>query len=124
MVLKKMVVVFLVVFVICLLSIPTFAQSKKELMEELSKARQNFIAERDRLHDQNRVLRINWHNERAQLYQQLEQNPKDKQIQEKLNEGAKKFLSDKDEIYKKLENLRKDWLKTRKELGEKIKTAS
>ncbi|MCM8819696.1 MAG: hypothetical protein NC925_02760 [Candidatus Omnitrophica bacterium] len=114
---------FLVIFVICLLSISVFAQTRKEIMEQLNQARKNFIAERDKLHDQNRILRINWHSERAQLYQQLKQNPNNKQIQDKLNEGVKKFLADKDEIYRKLEKLRKDWLKTRKELKERIRAS-
>lgn len=101
----------------------TFAQSKRALMDELSQARKNFTAERDRLHDQDRVLRIAWHEERNQVYKQLKENPGDTSLKERLNEGAKKFLADKREIYNKLEALRQDWLKQRADLGARIKGA-
>ena len=106
------------------LSVPVFAQSKKEYQEQLSQARKTFIAERDKLHDQDRILRVNWHNERADLYKQLKANPGDKALQEKINEGAKKFLRDKNDVWLGLKTLWRDWLKTREELGEKIKSAS
>ncbi len=103
------------------LALSGFAQSRKEYMEELNKARKEFMAQRDSLHDQNRILRINWHKERAALYAQLKNQPGDRAIQEKINAGAKKFLADKKEVYRQL---RKDWLKTRQELKEKTPKAS
>jgi hypothetical protein len=109
--------------------IPSFADSgavpteRKELMKELSQARKDFITERDKLHDQDRLLRIAWHNERLSLYEQTRQNPKDKAIKERINAGAKKFFEDKKNVYSQLEQLRTRWLVTRKELGEKIKQA-
>ncbi|MFA6281025.1 MAG: hypothetical protein WCY05_00800 [Candidatus Omnitrophota bacterium] len=97
------------------------SESRKALMGQLSQARVDFMASRDKLHDQDRLLRIAWHNERETLYMQAKENPKDKSIKEKLNEGAKKFFVDKKSIYAQLEQLRKDWLKTRDDLGQQIK---
>jgi len=118
---KKIFCVFGLVF---LLTLNSYAQSKVEYMNELSQARKNFILERDKLHDQDRMLRLNWHKEREALYEKLKENPSDQSIKDKLNEGAKKFLADKKEIYRKLEELRKNWLRQRKELGNKIRTAN
>jgi len=118
---KKIFCVFGLVF---FLTLNSYAQSKVEYMNELSQARKNFILERDKLHDQDRILRLNWHKEREALYKKLKENPSDQSIKDKLNEGAKKFLADKKEIYRKLEELRKNWLRQRKELGNKIRTAN
>lgn len=97
------------------------SESKKALMGQLSQARMDFMASRDKLHDQDRLLRIAWHNEREALYMQAKESPKDKSIKAKINEGAKKFFADKADVYAQLEQLRKDWLKIRKDLGEQIK---
>jgi hypothetical protein len=99
------------------------SESKKALMGQLSQARMDFMASRDKLHDQDRLLRIAWHNEREALYMQAKENPKDKSIKAKINDGAKKFFADKAEVYAQLEQLRKDWLKIRKDLGGQIKNA-
>lgn len=120
---KKLVSSFLIAVFALSLGIPLFAQTKQEVRDELSKARQTYIADRDKLHDQDRLLRIQWHQERAELYKQLKANPGDKAIQEKLNEGPKKFLADKKDVYGKLDQLHHDWMKTRADLGEKIKSA-
>ena len=121
---KGLVGFMVVALLIFSLSVPVFAQSKKEYQEQLSQARKNFIAERDKLHDQDRILRVNWHNERADLYKQLKANPGDKALQEKINEGAKKFLRDKNDVWLGLKTLWRDWLNNQAELGEKIKSAS
>lgn len=97
--------------------------ARKELEGQLSQARTDFTAERDRLHDQIRVMRVAWHNERAELYAQAKQNPKDKSIKAALNEGAQKYYADRKAVYNQLVELRADWLNTRKDLGYKIKHA-
>ncbi len=123
---KKFIAMLIVGLTVFSFSVSSYAGSgvsegKKALMEQLSQARKNFIASRDKLHDQDRLLRIAWHNEREALYKQARENPKDKSIKTKLDEGAKKFLTDKRDIYTQLAQLRKDWLKTRKDLGTQIK---
>jgi|GEM_PF-1610569 hypothetical protein len=95
--------------------------NKKELQAQLSQARKDFTAERDRLHDQIRVMRVAWHKERTALYTQAKQNPKDKSIKASLNKGAKKYFADRKDVYNQLVELRSNWLKTRKDLGLKIK---
>jgi len=120
--LKRVLCLLAVGVLLCSLSIPAFCADKKEAMERLSQAKKDFIVQRDQLHDQDRILRIAWHKERANLYAQLKENPKDKTIMEQLNAGANKFLADKKEIYQKLEQLRKEWLQTRKDLGASIKS--
>ena len=102
---------------------PCFSQTKKEYEQQLTKALQDFLVQRDKLHEQDRILRIAWHKEREELYKEIKANPKDKALKQKLNDGAKKFLADKKDIYSQLEQLRKDWLKIRRELGAKIKNA-
>lgn len=97
--------------------------TKKELEGQLTQARKDFTSERDKLHDQIRVMRIAWHKERAALYTQAKQNPKDKAIKAALNEGAKKYFADRKIVYNQLVELRNNWLKTRKDLGYKIKHA-
>lgn len=123
---------FCILLVVCVLvfsfAVCSFAQEKRnlsrqQLTEQLNRARKDFIAQRDQLHDQTRVLRAAWHDERDVLYAQVKKNPKDKNIHEALNAGAKKFHSDRKEVYKKLVELRKNWLTERKELGRKIKQA-
>jgi len=95
--------------------------AKKELEAQLNQARKDFTLERDKLHDQIRVMRIAWHNERAALYAQAKQNPKDKAIKAALNDGAKKYFVDRKNVYNQLVELRKNWLDARKDLGSKIK---
>jgi len=95
--------------------------ARKVLEGQLTQARKDFTAERDSLHDQIRLMRIAWHNERAALYAQAKQNPKDKAIKAALNEGAKKYFADRKNVYNQLVELRKNWLNTRKDLGYKIK---
>jgi hypothetical protein len=120
---KKLVFSVLIAAFALSLSIPLFAETKQELRDQLTKARHEFFVERDSLHDQNRVLRVQWHKERAELYKQLQANPGDKAIQEKLNEGPKKFYVDRIAVDKKLEELRLNWLNKKAELGAKIKSA-
>jgi len=120
---------FLIVFLISVLlfsfGASVFAESsspaKKELQAQLTQARKDFTLERDKLHDQIRVMRIAWHDERDTLYTQAKQNPKDKAIKAALNEGAKKYFSDRKDVYNQLVELRKNWLNARKDLGYKIK---
>lgn len=95
--------------------------AKRELEAQLSQARKDFTLERDKLHDQIRVMRIAWHNERAGLYTQAKQSPKDKAIKSSLNAGAKRYFADRKNIYNQLVELRANWLNTRKDLGYKIK---
>lgn len=104
-------------------TVPSFSETKKDYQAQLTKARKDFMGQRDKLHDQDRLLRIAWHQERDVLYKQIKASPKDKALKEKLNEGAKKFFADKKSIYSQLEQLHRDWLKIRKELGVKIKNA-
>lgn len=118
---SKFIGVILIMALIFSFSIPSFSVTKKEYMGQLSQARKDFISQRDKLHDQNRLLRIAWHSERELLYGQATASPKDKAIKGQLNEGAKKFLADKKAIYRQLKQLRKDWLNARKDLGAKIK---
>lgn len=99
----------------------TASAAKKELQGQLNQARKDFTVERDKLHDQIRVMRVAWHNERAALYTQAKQNPKDKAIKAALNDGAKKYYSDRKNVYNQLVELRSSWLQTRKDLGNKIK---
>lgn len=121
---KKLVGLMVVALLIASFCVPAFAESKKEYCDQLSAARSTFISERDKLHDQDRALRVSWHNERTELYKQLKANPGDRAIQGQINDGAKKFFADKKDVYQKLEQQRKDWLQTKKELGNKIKSAS
>jgi hypothetical protein len=95
--------------------------AKRNLEGQLTQARKDFTAERDRLHDQIRVMRIAWHKERTALYAQAKQNPKDKAIKAALNNGAKKYFADRKNVYNQLVELRSNWLNTRKDLGYKIK---
>ncbi|MDP2924607.1 MAG: hypothetical protein Q8O30_12980 [Candidatus Omnitrophota bacterium] len=118
---SKFIGVILVMALIFSFSIPSFSETKKEYMGQLSQARKDFISQRDKLHDQDRLLRIAWHSERELLYGQAKASPKDKAIKEQLNEGAKKFFANKKAIYRRLEQLRKNWLSARKDLGAKIK---
>ncbi|MEI8350320.1 MAG: hypothetical protein WCI77_09235 [Candidatus Omnitrophota bacterium] len=120
--LKRVLCVLVTGVLVCSFSMPVFCEGKKEAMEQLSQAKKDFITQRDKLHDQDRTLRIAWHKERADLYAQLKASPKDKALMEQLNAGAKKFLADKKEVYQKLEQLRKAWLQTRKDLGASIKS--
>ncbi len=99
----------------------TGSAARKELESQLTQARKDFTAERDRLHDQIRVMRVAWHNERAELYAQAKQNPKDKAIKAALNDGAQRYYVDRKNIYNQLVELRANWLNTRKDLGAKIK---
>jgi len=125
---KKFIAMLIVGFTVFSFVVSSYAggavsEGKKALMGQLSQERKDFTASRDKLHDQDRLLRIAWHNERDTLYMQAKENPKDKSIKEKLNVGAKKFLTDKKSVYEQLEQLRKNWLKTRKDLGEQIRNA-
>ena len=93
----KLLVAILVGFVLVFsCTLPSFAASKKDLMRQLSQARVDFMNERDRLHDQNRILRIEWHQKRKELYRQLKQDPDDKAAMAELNRGAEKFHDDKE----------------------------
>ena len=93
------------------------ASGKQELMSQLDKLREDFIAQRDALHDQNRILRIQWHKERAALYQELKKSGADKKaLQKKINDGFQNFYANKKEIYNKLAQLRKDWLNKRAQI--------
>ncbi|MFA5271686.1 MAG: hypothetical protein WC412_05025 [Candidatus Omnitrophota bacterium] len=123
---KKFIAMLIVGFTVFSFVVSSYAggavsESKKVLMGQLSQARVDFMTSRDKLHDQDRLLRIAWHNERDTLYMQAKENPKDKSIKEKLNDGAKKFFADKADIYAQLEQLREDWLKVRKDLSGQIK---
>jgi hypothetical protein len=121
--LKRFVGLGIVGILLFSLTSPVFSATKQELRDQLSQARKDFIAQRDDLHDQDRVLRVAWHKERAELYQQAKENPSDATIRAKITEGARKFFADKKAVYEQLEQLRKDWLETRRELGEAIKRA-
>jgi hypothetical protein len=123
MIFNKIVRGILVIAVFLSFSLPSFCETKKEYMEQLSQAREDFIAERDKLHDQDRLLRIAWHSERDTLYQQLKVSPEDKSLQEKLNEGAKKFFADKKAVHSQLKQLRHNWNRIKKDLGQKIKNS-
>jgi len=123
MIFNRTVRVILIIAVFLSFSLPSFCETKKEYMEQLSQAREDFIAQRDKLHDQDRLLRIAWHAERDALYQQLKASPKDKALQEKLNEGPKKFFADKKAIHSQLKQLRHNWNRTKKDLGQKIKNS-
>ncbi|MCK9615651.1 MAG: hypothetical protein M0R48_09115 [Candidatus Omnitrophica bacterium] len=122
---------FLVIFLISvfLFSSGTYvfagnvSPAKRGLEGQLTQARKDFTLKRDKLHDQIRVMRIAWHNERAALYAQAKQSPKDKTIKAALNEGAKKYFADRKDVYNQLVELRKNWLNARKDLGRKIKQA-
>jgi hypothetical protein len=120
---KKVVMLFFIGILFFSFLIPCYPETKKEYQEQLTKSRKDFIAQRDKLHDQNRVLRIAWHKERERLYKEIKANPKDKTLKQKLNAGASKFFADKKSIYSQLEQLRKDWFKIRRDLGAKIKNA-
>jgi len=95
--------------------------ARKDLEGQLSQARKDFTLERDKLHDQIRLMRIAWHKERTALYAQAKHNPKDKAVKAALNEGAEKYFADRKNVYNQLVELRNNWLNTRKDLGYKIK---
>ncbi len=114
--------VFLFSFGVCVVA-ENASLAKKELQAQLTQARKDFTLERDKLHDQIRVMRIAWHKERETLYAQAKQNPKDKAVKAALNGGAKKYFSDRKDVYNQLVELRKNWLDARKDLGSKIKHA-
>lgn len=122
--LKRLVGFTVLALLILSMGVPVFAESRQEYMDQLSQAKVDYTAARDKLHDQDRILLKNWLAERAEYYKQLKANPGDQAVQAKLNEGVKKFLADKKAVYLQLDKQKEEWLLLRKELGAKIKSAS